>query len=162
MRPHGLLKGVIMEPGSYEYTSKAQTIETWCEEKSGHSELDFGVRMRHGRLVVPRSGLYQVFSHIYFSEDTDPRKSNNTELEHKMYKFNILHEDSGEEELLQAGLTPCLQSQKWQPQEENAGSYAGAITHLQAGDEISVRVTYIHFLEGCKGEHYFGLHKIGS
>lgn len=143
-------------------TSLSQTIETWFGEKSGYSNLDFGVRMRHGRLVVPRSGLYQVFSHIYFSEDTDIKKSDNPELEHRMYKFNILNEDSREEELLQAGLTACVQSQKWQPQEENAGSYAGAITHLRAGDEISVRVTYIHLLEGYKGEHYFGLHKIGS
>lgn len=120
----------------------------------------YGIRYRNGRLVVPTSGTYFIYSFLDFYEQCGPEsgkpniKDASKSIKHGMYKFNIL--DENETEII-SNLQPHTISSNIYF--NRYSSYVSSLAELKAGDEISVKVSNITYLR-YTDNNYFGLNLI--
>ncbi|XP_053404025.1 uncharacterized protein LOC123554561 [Mercenaria mercenaria] len=122
--------------------------------------LRYGIRYRNGRLVVPVSGTYFIYSFVDFFEPCNPKtgKPNisdaNKPIKHGIYKFNILSE-------LETEVVSNLQPHTVSGNRyfNSYSSYVSSLADLKAGDEISVKVSNLTYLKYTR-DNYFGLNLI--
>ncbi|XP_053403853.1 uncharacterized protein LOC128545995 [Mercenaria mercenaria] len=122
--------------------------------------LRYGIRYRNGRLVVPVSGTYFIYSFVDFFEPCSPTtgKPNisdaNKPIKHGVYKFNILSE-------LETEIVSNLQPHTVSGNRyfNSYSSYVSSLADLKAGDEISVKVSNLTYLKYTR-DNYFGLNLI--
>ncbi|XP_060595114.1 uncharacterized protein LOC132749400 [Ruditapes philippinarum] len=137
-------------------------ITEWMYDKNPLSTSSFlrnGVRYRKGRLVVPVDGTYYLYSFIDLFEPCDQStgKPNIEDLrkpiKHALFKFNI---DTAESEITSNIQPHHISKNKFY---NSYSSYVSIIVSLKAGDEISVKVSYIRYLKYTK-DNSFGLYLI--
>ena len=144
-------------------------IRKWQHENDNRKlgYIRNGIRYKSGRLVVPFSGFYSVYSQVHFmkrnNNNADVRKfleSQNyvrqdmSTVGHYIYRYNVIYPNYGEQLLLQHFQTLCGDLDK--PVVEHS-SYLGSVVKLNAGDEIFVRVTNISIVHRDPSTTYFGV-----
>ncbi|XP_060073892.1 tumor necrosis factor ligand superfamily member 10-like [Ylistrum balloti] len=135
-------------------------ISSWIHD----ADLAFttnNVMYRSGRLVVPSTGLYYVYSQVSFLELFDDGNSRDqgspNSLSHYIYRYNIIYPHGGEEKLIQNSITKCIGQNK---QFGEYTSYLGALFHLRTSDEIYVKVSNLTLIVREPKLNYFGVFKV--
>ncbi|XP_060597843.1 tumor necrosis factor ligand superfamily member 15-like isoform X6 [Ruditapes philippinarum] len=137
-------------------------IRDWMYDKDPLSTSSFlrnGVRYRNGRLVVPVDGTYFLYSLIDFFEPCDHSTGKPSiedlkkPIKHALFKFNI---DTAESEITSNIQPHHISKNKFY---NSYSSYVSTIVSLKAGDEISVKVSNITYLQYTK-DNSFGLYLI--
>lgn len=116
--------------------------------------LRYGMQYQNGRLVVPVSGMYFIHSYIELYElcgvvnNTEEEKQ---EIKHAVYKFSII--DDKETEIVAKTRSHKMSSNK---EFVYYTSYVSIIDHLNAGNEVSVKVSDMSLLK-YPDENFFGV-----
>lgn len=141
---------------------KMMPIREWCHGRELYYTdgfIRYGVRYRNGRLVVPVSGTYYIYSFINFyqpckyAEKPDTPDSSDR-IEHGIFKFNILTERETEiASHIQPEMVSCNMYLN------SYSSYVSTLAELKAGDELSVKVSNLTFLKYSRN-NFFGLNLI--
>ncbi|KAH3733533.1 uncharacterized protein LOC127850884 [Dreissena polymorpha] len=165
MKPAAKLVGLITNKNKGLVTRKKGELETVVSWFNGR-DLDYtsgfmryGVRYQNGRLIVPLTGTYNIYSFLSLTEDIDHSEItheniNATLVTHAMYKYNVklVHE---------VELASSVQTHR-QRINRNFNAFSSQIStlvQLEAGDEISVKISDIS-LTSYPGDNFFGLHMI--
>ncbi|XP_045200720.2 uncharacterized protein LOC123554554 [Mercenaria mercenaria] len=116
----------------------------------------YGILYRNGRLVVPVSGTYLVYSYLDMFEPCDPStgKPNNNNgrskaIKHGIFKFNIL---DGEENEIVSSVQPHQVSSN--RLFNSYSSYISSLANLKAGDELLVKVSNLTYLRYTRGNSF--------
>ncbi|XP_052217053.1 uncharacterized protein LOC127834952 isoform X2 [Dreissena polymorpha] len=111
-------------------SGELETVVSWFNGR----ELDYttgfmryGVRYQNGRLIVPLTGTYNIYSFLSLTEDIDPteirdKNTNATLIKHAMYKFNVKQEHDVE-------LALCMQTHR-RPTNRNFNAFSSHISTL--------------------------------
>lgn len=164
MKPAAKLTGKdLPEKLSVDVSAKMTPIRVW---RTGRELYDFGgfmrygVRYRNGRLVVPVSGTYFIYSFVDFYEGSDHStgkpdiKNADKPISHGIFKFNI--KDEEETEIVSSVQPHTISSNKYF---SSYNSYVSTLAELKAGDELSVKVSNITNLKYTT-HNYFGLNLV--
>ncbi|WAR27699.1 hypothetical protein MAR_013403 [Mya arenaria] len=163
MKPSAKLVGIHEKQDHISGNNSMTTVTCWRHDKDLYYTTGFqryGIRFQNGRLIVPVSGTYYIYSFLGLTERrlTDegiPLESNNMhEIKHAMHKYNVL-------DTVDMEIASNLQSRK------NASrgyfnyyaSQISTLAKLHAGDEISIKLSDVTLLKHT-GNNYFGLHLI--
>ncbi|XP_052784831.1 tumor necrosis factor ligand superfamily member 15-like [Mya arenaria] len=163
MKPSAKLVGNREEQDPDPGNNAMTTVTSWRHDKDLYYTTGFqryGIRYQNGRLIVPVSGTYYIYSFLGLTERrlTDegiPVESNKTqEIKHALHKYNVL-------DTVDTEIASNMQSRK------NASrgyfnyyaSQIATLVKLRAGDEISVKLSDVKLLKHT-GNNYFGLHLI--
>lgn len=149
-------------PATDEISKNILPIRKWY--RGNNCLLLNGVTLNNGRVRVPVSGYYHVYSAIDFNYQFIRNTTQNTInvlskspcLIHSIYKSNIKEKKSGEKEVM------CTHH----PYERSENSifsrydtYISADIHLEAGEEIYVKVANISYASSPP-KNVFGIHLI--
>lgn len=135
------------------------TIGSWSAGKklpltTGY--LRYGVQYQCGRLLVPVTGKYFVYSHLELYEDTNGIKTlEKRPLKHGMYRFNV-NDINIEEEVVSKTYSHEISTNV---HFSYYSSYVSCLVNLHAGEEISVKISDISMLRD-RDENFFGVHLI--
>ncbi len=118
--------------------------------------------LRGGRLIIPTTGLYYMYSQLYFVDWSASPAEDAQEVTpklkwpfyHALYRYNVIYPNSGEE-LMMAATQSRVQSAPYLPGEYT--SYVAGALLLRAGDEVYVKCTNPHLLSHVPELNYFGL-----
>ncbi|KAM5238715.1 tumor necrosis factor ligand superfamily member 6 isoform 1-T1 [Ctenodactylus gundi] len=109
-----------------------------------------GVKYQKGSLVINDTGLYFVYSKVYFRGQS----CNNQPLSHKVYLRNSeYHQDL----VLMEGkmMSYCTTGQMWAH-----SSYLGAVFDLSRADHLYVNVSELSLVNFEESKTFFGLYKL--
>ncbi|XP_052232356.1 tumor necrosis factor ligand superfamily member 15-like [Dreissena polymorpha] len=163
MKPAAKLVGQISNPKLEPQRKEMETVVAWFHGRdldytTGY--MRYGVRYQNGRLIVPLTGTYNIYSFLSLTENNDSpeyhsvKSTNETLVKHAMYKYNV---KIGEDVELASSLQTHRQSTG---RNFNAfSSQISTLVQLEAGDEISVKISDIT-LTSYPGDNFFGLHMI--
>ncbi|KAH3814495.1 hypothetical protein DPMN_142996 [Dreissena polymorpha] len=163
MKPAAKLVGQISYPKLGPQRKEMEAVIAWYHGR----ELDYttgfmryGVRYQNGRLIVPLTGTYNIYSFLSLTENDDSpdvpfdTSRNATLVKHAMYKYNVkLGKD--------VELVSSIQTHR-ESTNRNFNAFSSQIStlvQLEAGDEISVKISDI-LLISYPGDNFFGLHMI--
>lgn len=163
MKPAAKLTGKEQSETADQEAEKMKTIKVWEHGKDLYYSNGFeryGARHRNGRIVVPVSGTYLVYSHVDLFEECDRKtgmpdiSKNGILIQHAIYKFNILDENE----------IPVVSSVQPHTKSSNNyfnsySSYISALAELKAGDELSVKVSSLSYLK-YTNNNFFGVNLI--
>ncbi|WAR27682.1 hypothetical protein MAR_013386 [Mya arenaria] len=163
MKPSAKLVGIREKPEHEHGNAAMTTLTCWRHDKDLYYTTGFqryGIRFQNGRLIVPVSGTYYIYSFLGLTERrlTDGGisvESNNTqEIKHAMHRYNVL--DTADIEI-----AANVQSRKNVSRGyfNYYASQIATLVKLRAGDEISVKLSDVTLLKHT-GNNYFGLHLI--
>lgn len=109
-----------------------------------------GVKYKKGGLVINDSGLYFVYSKVYFRDHS----CNNQPLSHKVYMRNSKY--LGDMVLMEEKkLNYCATGQMWAH-----SSYLGAVFNLTSADRLYVNVSRLSLINFEESKTFFGLYKL--
>ncbi|XP_022338095.2 tumor necrosis factor ligand superfamily member 10-like isoform X2 [Crassostrea virginica] len=118
-----------------------------------------GIQLRNDRIRVNNSGLYYLYSQVYFlSQYLNEISSGATTLYHYVYRYNVIYPNGGEELLLKSVRTKCWERVKAY---DDYTSFTGGVFHLNVGDEIYVKVSNISQVSHDPKATFLGTFKIG-
>ncbi|XP_061194870.1 tumor necrosis factor ligand superfamily member 15-like [Saccostrea echinata] len=132
-------------------------VREW--DKDGNNCLmQNGMEYRNGRLVVPATGFYHLYGFLDLHQTYDDKASMPPDMPSsitmRFYKYNILKPD-------EEGLIETLR-----PYERSANrqfmvyqSFLGADVHLEAGDEVYLKVSNLTYIKN-PSRNVFGLHML--
>nr|ABZ89640.1 tumor necrosis factor-like protein [Dreissena rostriformis bugensis] len=146
----------------HDTPKKMVTVDAWFHGRdldytSGF--MRYGVRYQNGRLIVPLTGTYNIYSFLSLTENYDSPEErvqdrNTTLVAHAMYKYNV---KLGQDVELASSVQTHRQSTN---RNFNAfSSHISTLVQLEAGDEISVKISDIS-LTSYPGDNFFGIHMI--
>ncbi|KAH3814557.1 uncharacterized protein LOC127836354 isoform X2 [Dreissena polymorpha] len=167
MKPAAKLVGLITykQTGSVtmNYTpNKMETVVAWFNGRDLDYTTGFmryGMRYQNGRLIVPLTGTYNIYSFLSLTENNDTpedraQHANATLVKHAMYKYNV---KLGEDVEIASSIQTHRQSAN---RNFNAfSSHISTLVQLEAGDEISVKISDIS-LTTYPGDNFFGIHMV--
>ncbi|CAC5420619.1 unnamed protein product [Mytilus coruscus] len=118
-----------------------------------------GLRVTRDMISINNSGLYFVYSQIYFSNINSQSYRQNTSqaLYHYVYRYNVIYPNGGSELLLKSVRTLCWVKDKLYT---DYTSYTAAAFQLNAGDKLYVMVSDIATLSRESKASFFGIFKI--
>ncbi|XP_052058772.1 uncharacterized protein LOC127699073 [Mytilus californianus] len=118
-----------------------------------------GLRVTRDMLSINNSGLYFVYSQIYFSNINSQSYKQNTSqaLYHYVYRYNVIYPNGGSELLLKSVRTLCWAKDKLYT---DYTSYTAAAFQLNAGDKLYVMISDIAILSRESKASFFGIFKI--
>ncbi|XP_029633496.1 tumor necrosis factor ligand superfamily member 10 [Octopus sinensis] len=160
--PAAHMMGSIKSNVPSRVPGKQITIGEWIFNR----DLGFiqRAKYRHGRIVIPSTGVYFIYSQVSFLEVVDIKQGNSKppsttspSLSHYLYRYNLIYPHGGEETLIQNSITKCWGHNK---SFGEYTSYLGAVFQLRQGDEIFVKVSNLTLLTNDPKSNYFGLFKI--
>lgn len=161
MTSHKLLCGKQINSVSYlSFSSDQSNMTTVTSWKTGSDLLlsggflRYGMQYQNGRLVVPVSGMYFIHSYIELYElcgDVNNTEEEKQEIKHAVYKFSIM--DDKETEIVAKTYSHKTSSNK---EFVYYTSYVSIIDHLNAGNEVSVKVSDMSLLK-YPDENFFGV-----
>lgn len=118
-----------------------------------------GVQLRNDRIRVNNSGLYYLYSQVYFlSLYFGGNSPGATTLYHYVYRYNVIYPNGGEELLLKSVRTQCWERNK---EYDDYTSFTGGVFRLNVGDEIYVKVSNISQVSQDPKATFFGMFKLG-
>ncbi|XP_053404003.1 uncharacterized protein LOC123554542 isoform X2 [Mercenaria mercenaria] len=144
MKPAAKLTG-IKQPDlrSNDIGAEMVPIRAWRHGRELY-DMDgferYGIRYRNGRLVVPVSGTYLVYSFLDMFDPCNPStgtpniNGRSKAIKHGIFKFNIL---DGEETEIVSSVQPHQVSSN--RIFNSYSSYVSSLANLKAGDELSVK-----------------------
>ncbi|XP_052217027.1 uncharacterized protein LOC127834932 isoform X1 [Dreissena polymorpha] len=164
MKPAAKLVGQISNLKQEPQRQEMESVVSWLNGR----ELDYttgflryGVRYHNGRLIVPLTGTYNIYSFLSLTESNDyspvqpsVKSTNQTLVKHAMYKYNVKIRKDVE-------LASSLQTHR-ASNGRNFNAFSSQIStlvQLEAGDEISVKISDIS-LTSYPSDNFFGLHMI--
>ncbi|XP_032249352.1 tumor necrosis factor ligand superfamily member 6 [Phoca vitulina] len=109
-----------------------------------------GVKYKKGGLVINDTGLYFVYSKVYFRGQS----CNNKPLSHKVYMRNSKYP---QDLVLMEGkiMNYCTTGQMWA-----RSSYLGAVFNLTSTDHLYVNVSELSLVSFEESKTFFGLYKL--
>ncbi|XP_004412499.1 PREDICTED: tumor necrosis factor ligand superfamily member 6 isoform X1 [Odobenus rosmarus divergens] len=109
-----------------------------------------GVKYKKGGLVINDTGLYFVYSKVYFRGQS----CNNQPLSHKVYMRNSKYP---QDLVLMEGkiMNYCTTGQMWA-----RSSYLGAVFNLTSADRLYVNVSELSLVSFEESKTFFGLYKL--
>ncbi|XP_052510152.1 tumor necrosis factor ligand superfamily member 6 [Budorcas taxicolor] len=109
-----------------------------------------GVKYKKGSLVVNETGLYFVYSKVYFRGQS----CNNQPLSHKVYSRNFRYP---QDMVLMEGkmMNYCTPGKMWA-----RSSYLGAVFNLTSADHLYVNVSELSLVSFEESKTFFGLYKL--
>ncbi|KAF3823416.1 hypothetical protein GH733_010852 [Mirounga leonina] len=109
-----------------------------------------GVKYKKGGLVINDTGLYFVYSKVYFRGQS----CNNKPLSHKVYMRNSKYP---QDLVLMEGkiMNYCTTGQMWA-----RSSYLGAVFNLTSADHLYVNVSELSLVSFEESKTFFGLYKL--
>lgn len=109
-----------------------------------------GVKYKNGGLVINDSGLYFVYSKVYFRGQS----CNNQPLNHKVYMRNSKY--PGDLVLMEEKkLNYCTTGRMWAH-----SSYLGAVFNLTSADHLYVNISQLSLINFEESKTFFGLYKL--
>lgn len=138
-------------------------IREWCHGRELYDTNGFeryGVRYRNGRLVVPVSGTYFVYSMVDLFEPLGHSSGqpdildSSKPLRHAIYKFSV--NDIAETEVISSVQPHTVSSNKYF---NSYSSYISSLVELKSGDELSVKVSNLTYLRYTR-DNTFGTYLI--
>ncbi|KAH3814526.1 uncharacterized protein LOC127834930 [Dreissena polymorpha] len=142
-----------IKPG---YSMEHMTVVKCWHHESSLSFMRFGVRYQNGRLIVPLTGTYIIYSFLSLTDGNDvPDGSDDSSttrmVKHAVYKYNVKISHDIE-------LASSIQIRTYSTTIKNAyvfSSHIDTLVQLVAGDEISVKIS--GGLLFCNENNFFGL-----
>ncbi|XP_052218343.1 tumor necrosis factor-like [Dreissena polymorpha] len=129
-------------------------VQCWCHECT-NAFLSNGVRYHHGRLIVPLTGSYNLYSSLSLrginSSEEHGSLLNGTFFKHAIYRYNV---KNGHDVELVSSVQPPLSANR------AFSTPLLRLEHLHAGEEISVKISGIFERHVCTEDDFFGLHMI--
>ncbi|KAI4536950.1 hypothetical protein MJG53_020870 [Ovis ammon polii x Ovis aries] len=109
-----------------------------------------GVKYKKGSLVINETGLYFVYSKVYFRGQS----CNNQPLSHKVYSRNFRYP---QDMVLMEGkmMNYCTPGKMWA-----RSSYLGAVFNLTSADHLYVNVSELSLVSFEESKTFFGLYKL--
>ena len=135
-----------------------QPIRNWLYERSG-THLD-GMALQKGRLIVPETGVYFVYSQagfLIYYDPGNPISAGDQSVFHYIYRFNARLPNSGRQELMRSDIAQCWEQNKAYARYT---SYIGAAIRLEKNDEVYVNVSNYESLVGEQSVTFFGMFKV--
>ncbi|KAL5005292.1 hypothetical protein ScPMuIL_018748 [Solemya velum] len=137
VNPSAMLEG----DRSYKESNKESPLQTVRGWRVGlHTYLRNGMELINGRIFVPQTGTYGVYSYILFG-DTNPKPFYQN-MEQRVFRYNV--RDRREEELL-SNSRPYTEPRN--PNLRIFTSYMASDVKLLAGDFIYVKVSNVTSLQ---------------
>ncbi|XP_026365130.1 tumor necrosis factor ligand superfamily member 6 [Ursus arctos] len=129
--------------------SNSRSIPLEWEDTYGIA-LVSGVKYKKGGLVINDTGLYFVYSKVYFRGQS----CNNQPLNHKVYMRNSKYP---QDLVLMEGkiMNYCTTGQMWA-----RSSYLGAVFNLTSADHLYVNVSELSLVSFEESKTFFGLYKL--
>lgn len=134
------------------------TVTTWTTGQSRfHSDsfLSNGIKYQNGRIIVPLSGLYFIYSYLELNEVYDQKyitQSASRYIKHSMCKFNV--RDGIETEITTRTVNSTVSANGLFGYE---ASYLSTHAFLRSADEISVKISDKTLLKYPE-ENFFGVY----
>ncbi|GFS12235.1 tumor necrosis factor ligand superfamily member 11 [Elysia marginata] len=136
---------------------RQQTIKKW-HYRGDMAFLAGGAEYDAGRIVVPLDGYYFVYCHISFADYLHKNSdTGSSSLAVYLYRYNILYDKGGEENLARQSISKCDSRNK------NLAEYVisiGAVFYLRRQDHILIKVSNITTVDTTPKSSYFGFFKI--
>lgn len=137
------------------------TINKWAVDSDMAFLNNIEYNYKSGRLVIPRDGLYYVYSQANFIKRYQPGSANTSKaagvVSHSIHRFNIIYPNGGSEEMIKSRESNC-----WAKHKDYVvhTSYLGAVFSLRAQDELFIKVSMadIRDLSAEPKYTYFGLY----
>ncbi|XP_063430431.1 uncharacterized protein LOC134712628 isoform X1 [Mytilus trossulus] len=132
-------------------------IQNWDE--SGSTAYSSGVHVENSRIVVNTSGLYFVYSQIFFSNLYKGQTTSNTSqaLYHYVYRWNVFYPNDGNELLLKSVRTQCWAENRVYG---DYTSYTSGVFKLSAGDNLYVKASKLDLISRDPKASFFGIAKL--
>ncbi|KAH3814548.1 uncharacterized protein LOC127836355 [Dreissena polymorpha] len=163
MKPAAKLVGLLTSSFTKDFTpNKMETVLAWFNGRDLDYTTGFmryGMRYQNGRLIVPLTGTYNIYSFLSLTENSDTpedrvQHANEMLIRHSMYKYNV---KLGHDVELASSIQTRRQSAN---RNFNAfSSHISTLVQLEAGDEVSVKISDIS-LTSYPGDNFFGIHMI--
>lgn len=132
-------------------------IQNW--DDSGPTAYSSGVRVENSRIIVNTSGLYFVYSQIFFSNLYKGQTTSNTSqaLYHYVYRWNVFYPNDGNELLLKSVRTQCWAENRVYG---DYTSYTSGVFKLSAGDNLYVKASKLDLISRDPKASFFGIAKL--
>ncbi|OWF40555.1 tumor necrosis factor ligand superfamily member 10-like [Mizuhopecten yessoensis] len=116
-----------------------------------------GLQLIKDRLVIKDTGLYLVYSQIYFSKNVAATALRSAVLlKHSVYRYNVIYPNSGNQALMDSHGTMIFD-----PVTAHSAltSFTAAALHLVVGDQIYVTVSNMSLVSGDEKASFLGVVK---
>ncbi|VDI28511.1 tumor necrosis factor ligand superfamily member 10 [Mytilus galloprovincialis] len=130
------------------------TVGNWVSQ--GPTSHTNDIHVDDSRIFINTSGLYFLYSQIFFSDlYNDQAQSNRTHtFYHYVYRFNYIYPNDGQELLLKSVRTQCWAKNKIY---SDYTSYTAGVFRLNKGDQIFVKVSQIRLISRDRQASFFGV-----
>ncbi|XP_004621411.2 tumor necrosis factor ligand superfamily member 10 [Sorex araneus] len=146
----------VTAPSSKNGKILGQKINSWESSRIGHSFMN-NFHLLNGELVIHKTGLYYIYSQIYFriQEAEEKNAARSKQLVQYIYKYTNYPDP-----IL---LTKSARTSCWSKDSEYGlySIYQGGIFELKENDRIFISVTNQHLIEKNQEASYFGAFLIG-
>ncbi|XP_033760879.1 uncharacterized protein LOC117342751 [Pecten maximus] len=144
-----------LQNNALQYDTDTVPVRNWrSDDLTSHLE---GVKLTNDRLVIKNTGLYMVYSQIYFSKYVAlTALKSATLLYHLVYRYNTIYPNGGNQVLMQSVKTMIFDPKMTH---SDLTSFTAAAIELVAGDQIYVKVSNISLMSGDEKASFLGVVK---
>lgn len=159
IRPIARLSGSKQALRKGDMTKEMTPLRKW-ESRRRHCYINNGIDYRNGRLVVPVTGYYHVYSFLdLLTEYCDDhrngkQKTIKSSIRHAIFRYNI--KDGQEEEVI-SSYKPYHYSKN--KRFNFYETYISADVFLDPGDEVYIKVSNASYLQS-PSKNFFGIHML--
>ncbi|CAG2233190.1 CD253 [Mytilus edulis] len=128
------------------------TVGNWVSQ--GPTSHTNDILVDDSRIFINTSGLYFVYSQIFFSDLYKALSNKSHTFYHYVYRFNHIYPNDGQELLLKSVRTECWAKSKFFG---DYTSYTAGVFRLNVGDQIFVKVSQIRLMSRDRQASFFGV-----
>ncbi|XP_033760294.1 uncharacterized protein LOC117342302 isoform X2 [Pecten maximus] len=130
-----------------------EPVRNWqSDDPTAHIE---GMNLMKDRLVINTTGLYVVYSQMYFSAYVPPATPKSSSvLYHYVYRYNVIYPNSGNQLLMKSVRTFNIDPVT---SHSDHTSYTSATLRLRVGDEIYVKVSNLSLVSRAEKASFLGV-----
>ncbi|XP_069104085.1 uncharacterized protein [Argopecten irradians] len=141
---------------STNHQSDDVQVQNWHTD--GMTSFIEGVNLTTDRLVIEDTGLYMVYSQIYFSKYVPVTALRSaTLIYHLVYRFNTIYPNGGNQVLMKTVRTMTFDPRMTH---SDLTSFTAAAIQLIAGDQIFVKVSNISLMSMNEKANFLGVVKL--
>ena len=134
--------------------SSPYTVRNWI--RTGATAHASGIQVKDSQIIIDASGLYLVYSQIYFNSvyKGQPLQNTSQVLYHYVYRWNIIYPNGGHELLLKSVRTQCWAENRVYG---DYTSYTAGVFKLNAGDNLYVQSSNLEILSREQHATFIGI-----
>ena len=134
--------------------SSPYTVRNWI--RTGATTHASGIQVKDSQIIIDASGLYLVYSQIYFNSvyKGQPLQNTSQVLYHYVYRWNIIYPNGGHELLLKSVRTQCWAENRVYG---DYTSYTAGVFKLNAGDNLYVQSSNLEILSREQHATFIGI-----